>query len=333
MVMIFVVILIAAVTTIIAASVDLGRMAGYKQKQSEREAKWQYCVESGEAFVTEDLVALADTNQNFFKTVNGINLTVAAAPDLSWNYLTSTKVSVTAILDGKTRTTNSYLGKRSTVNPCEFGMYFTNVFSPNSSITIAGDAFLEGSIDASQLSITGDIYSPSATAPTVASQTGSFIGHQSGQTIQLDDATYSSAASITTSGATTLSNPTNASLGLRSQLRYHTGDLTIKGTVTGEITIYVSGSVNLSPITNAPGGFSRLVVICNGDVLLNIGTINAFVIASGRIRSSLKIGTRNVTGSLAATELSGTNQDYIVSFDDYFSTTPFSGYRYWIPGQ
>ena len=55
MVMIFVVILMVAVTTIIAASVDLGRMAAYKQKQSERETKWEYCVESGKSLVVENL--------------------------------------------------------------------------------------------------------------------------------------------------------------------------------------------------------------------------------------------------------------------------------------
>ncbi len=333
MVMIIVVILIAAITTIIAASVDLSRMAVYKQDQAEREANWQYCVESGEAFVVEDLVALADTSQSFSKTVNGISLSVTAAPDIMWNFSTGVKTTVTATLDGKSRTTRVYSGKRSTVNMCQFGIFVTSIFNPNSSISLTGDAFVAGSIAASQLSVTGDLYCPNGTAPTVASLTGQYFGRQPGQNIGLDDAKYLAQDSSPTSGTLTLTNPTGLGSFFHSELRYHTGNLTIKGTMTGEMTLYVNGSATLDKIRVAVSGINRLVVICNGDVTINPGTNDVFVIASGRIRSSGTTGARIINGSLAGDEISNTTSAYAVQFDNYFATNSFGGFRYYIPGQ
>jgi hypothetical protein len=333
MVMIMVVILIGAITTVIAASVDLGRMAVYKQKQAEREVAWQYCVESGKAFVVEDLVALSDTMQSFSKTVNGIALSVSCSPDFSWNSITSTRVTVTGILEGKSRTTREYVGKRSTVNPCHFGVFFTSVFNPNSNITLTGDAFLAGSISASLLSVTGDLYCPSATAPTVASLTGVYVGRQPGQSLVLNEAKYAAEDPTPTSGNLTLNNPSGTASFFHSELRFHSGDLTIKGTTNGELTIYVKGSVTLDRIKNASSGTNRLVVICNGDVTIFPGANDVFVIASGKIRSSSTTGARTISGSLAGMEFSNTVSTYTVNFDDYFVTSGFGGYRYYIPGQ
>ena len=333
MVMIIVVILIAAITTIIAASVDLSRMAVYKQNQAEREAKWQYCVDSGQAFVVEDLVALAGTTQSFSKTVNGINLAVSSAPDLSWNELTSTKLIVTGTIDGKSRTTELYVGKRQTVNPCKFGLFVTTLLEPDSNVVLTGDAYAGVTTDAERLSITGDLYCPNAVVPTIGSLTGSYLGRQPTQSITLDRAAYSAQAAIFTSGNLSLTNPTYIGSGAHSQLRYHTGDLTIQGSTRGEITIFVDGNVTLDNIVNRAGFLGRLVIISTGDVKIEPGTCEAFVIASGKVGDKVRNGARTLNGSLAGGELNKIKHNLTINFDDYFATNALGGFRYWLPGQ
>jgi hypothetical protein len=331
MIMIFVVIMVAAATTIVAASVDLGRMATYKQKQSEREAKWQYCLDSAKALVVEDMVGLVGTSQSFAKSINGVNLTVTSEVDGSWNPVTGGKITTTGTLDGKIRTSLQYVGKRATVQPCQFGMLFTDKFQPDANTILNADIYLPGNLDASGLTITGDIYSPNVSAPIVASQTGSFFGRQPGQHIVLNDSLYAAQATVTTSGTSTLNNPTNLSLGTHSQLRYHTGNLTISGSTLGEITIYVKGSVNIANVRNSIG---RLVVICNGDAQIAKGTSDVFLICNGKVSSSGGGGAgRIVNGSLAGAEFSNTAKDYTVNFDNYFVSNTNGGNRYWIPGQ
>ncbi len=329
MVMIVVVILIAAITTIIAASVDLSRMAVYKQNQAEREAKWQYCVDSGRAFVVEDLVALAGTTQSFSKTVNGIDLTVNASPDGAWNSSTSTQITVTGILNGKSRTTKLYVGNRATVQPCQFGLFFTTIFSPDNDFGVTGDVYMAGTIDARKMTLNGDIYCPATTPPLVAGQTGAYFGRQPGQTITFDKTVYAANATVTTSGNITLNNPTNLSIGARSQLRYHTGNLTIRGTTTGEITIFVDGDVNLDDVTDLLSTLGRLVVISTGKVTFSGNTSDAFVICKDEVHANCKI----INGSISGVEFSKCRKDLVVNYDNYFVANPNGGNRYWLPGQ
>ena len=332
--MIFVVIMIAAATTIIAASVDLGRMAVYKQKQSEREAEWDYCVDSAIAFVVEDLVALADTNQSFAKTVNGVNLSVTAAPDIMWNFSTGVKITVTGAIDGKSRTTRVYSGKRSTVNVCQFGLFFTDAFqAPSTAFNLTGDAYLDGTVDATNLSLTGDLYSPPATMPVVQSITGTYFGRQPGQTITLDNAKYLAEDSSPTSGTLTLNNPTGIGTIFHSELRYHTGNLTIKGRTTGELTLFVDGNVILDTIRDASSGTNRLVVICTGTVTFNPGVNDAFIITAGSVVSAGTPGPRTLNGSLAGSQFPTTTSSFNIVFDNYFVANGFGGFRYYIPGQ
>ena len=332
--MIFVVILIAAATTIIAASVDLGRMAIYKQKQSEREAKWQYCVESSNAFVVEDLIDLVGTTESFSKTINGIDLSISTAPAGGWNSGTSTQMAVTGTIEGKSKTTKQYIGKRATVQAPRFALFFTDKYLPDAAVVTSGDAYLANTIDCSNLNLSGDLYSPYSTQPAVAALSGTFIGRQPGQTIVLDDSAYQAAASITTSGNSTLTNPTNLLSLTTSQLRYHSGALTITGTTTGEITIFVKGSVTIKSPSNAVLGIlGRLVVICDGDVQIDTGTSEVFLICNGKITSTGAGGNRTINGSIAGKELSGTGFKYTVNFDNYFNANSDGGNRYWLPGQ
>ena len=327
--MIIVVILIAAITTIIAASVDLSRMAVYKQSQSEREAKWQYCVESGQAFVVEDLVALADTTQSFAKTVNGINLAVSCSPDSFWNSGTSTLITVTGSLDGKSRTTRDYVGKRTKVNPCQFAMYFTTTFAHTIALNVTGDVYMAGTIDASRLTLAGDLYCPNVTAPILASHTGSYVGRQPGQSIVLDSAKYLAEVISPTSGTLTLNNPTGVGTLIHSDLRHHTGDLTVSGTATGEITIFVNGNVTIDNLVESVLPLGRLVVICKGNVTLLGSRCDVFVICDGDVDWKCDV----VNGSVSGSTFTKSKPGSVMNFDSYFVSTPSSGFRYYIPGQ
>ncbi len=330
--MIFVVIMIAAATTIIAASVDLGRMAAYKQKQSEREAKWDYCVESAKSLVVENLSNYGSTTQSFVQTVNGISLSISAVPAPTWNPTTSTRISITGTLDGQSRTSNILIGKRTYVNPFLFAMYFTSKFNPNHHVFLNSDLFLPSQYDLTYTHLTGDCYTTQTTAPTFNSFTGNFYGRQPVEQFQLNSAVYAANASITTSGASVLNNPTNLISLTHSQLRYHTGNLTISGTVTGEITIFVKGGAYIDNVQLATSILSRLVVICDGDINFESGTCSVFIMGNGKCRMSGSNGNRNITGSVAANELTATNNPWTINYDNYFALFPDAANRYWLPG-
>ncbi|MEI8282852.1 MAG: hypothetical protein WCG75_10640 [Armatimonadota bacterium] len=331
MIMIFVVIMIAAATTIIAASVDLGRMAAYKQKQSEREAKWDYCVESAKSLVVENLTSYGSTTQSFAQTVNGMSLAISAVPAPTWNPTTSTRITVTGTLDGQSRTSAVLVGKRTYVNPFLFAMYFTSIFNPNDVVKLDDDLFLPSIYDVSNTKLTGDCYSTQSTAPAFNSFSGTFYGRQPVEPFYLDDAAYAAAASITTSGASTLNNPTNLISITHSQLRYHTGNLVISGTVTGEITIFVKGGAYMNKVKFA-NALSRLVVICDGDINFEAGDCDAFIMGNGKCRMSGVNGDRKISGSVAANELTATNNFWKITYDNYFALNSDGAFRYWLPG-
>ena len=332
-VMIFVVLMMSAMATILLASVDMGRMAVFKQKQQERDTKWQYCLDSAKAYVIQSLLDTASTTQSLSLTVNGVDLSISCAADSSFGGANGCKITVTGTIDGKPRTSTLSIGKLMTVNPCTFAAYFVTKFQPTGTAALAGDLYYGGTFDGSQLSLTGNVYSTAASAPTIASFPGTFYGRQPTPKIALNDTAYAAAASIITSGSTTLSNPVNLLSLSQSQLRYHTGNLTITGTVTGEMTIFVQGSVvidNVTPLTNI---LSRLVIICDGDIQFAPGTSGVFAVASGKIQLSTSTGTCTVNGSIAGTEFSNTGDAFSVNFDNYFLTTRSGGFRYWLPGQ
>ncbi|MBI1334822.1 MAG: hypothetical protein GC165_18300 [Armatimonadetes bacterium] len=336
MIMIFVSMMLIAITTIIMASVDVGRMAITKQRQIERDGKWQLCLDSAKAYVTANLVSKSTYTQSFNLTVNNITLKVDSALS-TWQTPYGVQTTVKGTLDGKSKTSTLYFGKRATVQPCQFGLFFTSAITPTGSVSNTGDLYYYGSIDGSMLTIGGDVYSPDTTSPTFSSLTGSFIGRQPGFKISLDDTAYANSASVTTSGDTTLTNPSSLLAATQSQLRYHTGNLTIRGTITGEITIFVKGTATIKAVTPLTNILSRLVVICDGDVYLDTGTSGVFVICTGMISSTSSGGNRIVNGSLAGSILKNTDGGngslMTINFDNYFVANTNGGYRYWIPGQ
>lgn len=331
--MIFVVILIAAATTIIASSVDLSRMAAYKQHQSEREANWQYSIESAKAIVTENLTSFGSTTQSFSQTINGMLLTIGASPNDAWNATTGTQISVTGNLEGNSRTSKILIGKRTYVNPFLFGMYFTGKFNPNNYVTLDSDLFLPSIYDITYTRLSGDCYASQATRPTFNTFSGAFYGRQPVEKFQLNDGAYASNATISTVGNITLKNPTNLLSLTSSQLRYHEGNLTITGTVLGEITIFVKGGVYFDNVKVATSVLSRLVVICDGDINFEPGTSYVFAIGNGRCRMSGGTGDRIIFGSIAADELTATNFPWTITYDNSFSVLPNLAARYWLPGQ
>ncbi len=333
MVMIFVVIMVASITTIIAASVDFGRMASYKQHQLEREAKWQYCVDSAKALVTQDLAASSAYTQSISKTLNGVNLSISSAQDSTWNDPNGEKIVTSGTLEGKAKSSTTYMGKRATVQPPQFALFFTNRATPDAAVTSNADIYYNGTFDASKFRVSGDVYSSATTSPTFMLLTGSFIGRQPGLKISLDDNSYYNNASVKTSGTSTLSSPLNLLSLTHSQLRYHTGNLTITGTVTGEITVFVKGNVTIKSVSWLTTLISRLVVICDGNVSIDGGTSYAFIICNGDVTSTDSGSSRTIYGSIAGANFVDTQSTYRVVYDNYFNTNQSGGYRYWLPGQ
>lgn len=331
MIMIFVVLMVACIATVLAACLDLGRMAYQKEAQREREAKWQLCLDSSKALVADTLWTSGTYSQSFSQTVNNVPLTITSALD-SWA-TGGYKISVSGTQAGKSRSAAMYMGKRATVNPLQFGLFLTTTAKPQSVVTSSGDFYYGGSLTASNFQITGNAYGPATSSPSFNLLTGSYIGRQPKFTIKLNDSVYSASASSSTSGSVTVQNPTNLLSLTRSDLRYHNGDLTIKGLVLGEITYYVRGSVTLQAVSLNTSVLSRLVVICNGDVTIANGTVAAFIVTNGRVQANNVSGARVIKGAVGAAELDDLNNNFTITYDNYFETSGTAGYRYWIPGQ
>jgi hypothetical protein len=210
-------------------------------------------------------------------------------------------------------------------------MYFTSKFNPNHHVFLDSDLFLPSVYDLTYTHLNGDCYTPLATAPTFFAFSGNFYGRQPVEKFQLNDAAYADDASISTVGSVVLNNPTNLLSLTHSQLRYHEGNLTISGVVTGEITIFVKGGAYIDNVQYATP-LSRLVVICDGDINFEAGTSNVFIMGNGKCRMSGSNGNRTINGAIAANELTATNNPWTINFDNYFALNSDAASRYWLPG-
>jgi hypothetical protein len=335
--MIFVAFMMVAVTTILAASSDLSRIARVRQAQTEREIKWNLAVESAKALAVEGLSTSMNSPQTFSATVNNIPLTIQSELSSSWSNGNGAKVTVSGTLAGKPRQTDFYLGKRSIPNPAVFGCFVTSFFAPNNfwgdkeTLRIVGDLYCPKRSYLRGVEVSGDLYSSLRAQPTLESLGGSFFGYQPGMSIGLDSAKYSPVADVSTTGDLVLNSPTNSASGTRSKLFYHKGTLTIKGTVTGEITIYVSGNAIIQNPKLATSR-DRLVVIVDGDVEVAKGTSEVFLISNGEATFT-DSGSRTIKGSLACATLKSLSDNITVDFDSYFVNDPVRSAKFRIPGQ
>lgn len=338
--MLFVAVMMVAVTTILAAASDLGRIARVRQAQGEKDLKWDLAVESAKALAAEDLAQSTAFPQQTSITINGIPLTIRTEPSDSWGAGNGAKVTVSGTVASKARLADLYLGKRLTPNPAAFGCLVTSLFAPNKfwedeveTLRIKGDLYCPKMSYLRGVEVQGDLYSALRTQPSLDSLGGKFYGHQPGMSISLDSAKYISDADVSTDGDLVLNNPTNSSNGVRSRLFYHKGSLTIKGTVTGEVTVFVSGNVTLEnpKLANVTGN-DRMVVIVDGDVEIAKGASNVFLICNGEVTFTGK-GNRTITGCLACSTLKSLPDTVTVDFNSYFVNDAVRSAKFRIPGQ
>lgn len=338
--MLFVAVMMVAVTTILAVASDLGRIARVRQAQGEKDLKWDLAVESAKALAAEDLAQSTTFPQQMSVTINGIPLTIRTELSGSWGAGNGAKTTVSGTVAGKSRQVELYLGKRSIPNPAAFGCFVTSLLTPNNfwddevkALRIKGDLYCPKLSYLRGVEVQGDVYSALRTQPSLDSLDGKFYGRQPGMSISLESGKYSPEADVSTTGDLVLNDPTNSSYGVRSKLFYHKGSLTIKGIVTGEVTVFVSGNVTLENPKLATGsGNDRLIVIVDGDVEVAKGASDAFLICNGEITFTGK-GNRTIAGCLACTTLKSLPDSVTVDFDNYFVNDAARSAKFRIPGQ
>ncbi len=331
--MIFVALMLLAATTIITSSVDMSRMARLKLGSLERDAKWNLCLDSAKALIVEALAKTGSTTQNLSTTLNGIPLNIQSRSTSSWGNGQGCQITVTGTQDGQSRTATLYVGERVTVNPAQFACMVTTQLKPGSQGTLKcrGDLYCPVSTTGTGIDARSDVYSPLPASPSFSNLDGHFIGRQPKPAISLSNSKYAAVASTTSSGTITLNSPSGPTSWGNSKVYYHTGNLTISGTVTGRVTVYVAGNVVLSnPSLSTSNGSHRLVVIANGNVTIRSGDSDANVIASGTVTVS---GTANLNGSLACGTLSGLTSNLTINYDGYFEYWSFESDNFRIPGQ
>lgn len=330
--MIFVAVMLLASTTIIATSVDMSRMARIKLASSERDTKWNLCLDSAKALIVESIAKTGSITQNLSATLNGIPLTIQSHSS-SWGSARGCQITVAGTQDGQSRTSTLYIGERVAVNPAQFACMVTSQLRPGNQGTLKclGDLYCPVSTSGIGVDARSDVYSPSATSPSFSNIDGRFIGRQPKPIVTLSNSKYQAVANAFSSGTSTLNNPSGPTSWGNSKVYYHTGNLTIAGTVMGRVTIYVAGNVVLSnPRLSTSNGSHQLVVIANGNVSISSGDSTAHVISSGTVSVT---GTANLNGSLACATISGLTSNLTVNYDGYFEYWSFESDNFRIPGQ
>lgn len=327
--MIFVVVTMAAVGTILLASMDLGRLAYLKVKDSERRIRFQAHLDSIRAEYEEKLYREGVGNYSLTITNNSIRSETAGSLDTSWESPRSYQVQITSTLDRKTKTTTLKMGKRMMVNAAEFSLV-AGQLSTTQKLKLEGDVMIGTPYVASENpDLKGDVYGVATTNSAIDFNQGTYIGNQPKPKIVLTPAAYSAVADVTTSGTVTMNNPSFGLPILSSRTIYHTGNLTLSGTYSGKGTIFVNGSVTIRDL-RAFTGLDHAIIISTGGIVLEGDDITAVMITSGTVTTTSG-STIKIAGSLAGNVVNVTQKIEIVQ-DTFISVNPLLNDFFRIPG-
>ncbi|HLO98314.1 MAG TPA: hypothetical protein VK171_06940 [Fimbriimonas sp.] len=328
-IMIFAVVTMAAVGTILVASMDLGRLAYLKVKYAERKMRFQAHLDSIRAEYEERLYREGVATYTINVSNNRIRSETTGSLDAGWESPKGYQVQITSSYDQKTKSSTLKMGKRVMVNAADFSLVAGQITS-SAEIKLDGDAaFGPIATFGVDLKMKGDIYG-TATSPTaVQFVQGQYIGRQPKPKIVLNAPAYASIADVTTSGTQTMNSPSFGLPLLTSRSYYHTGNLTLSGTYSGKGTLFVNGTVTIRDF-RALTGLDHAIIISTDGIVLEGGSITAVMITSGTVTTTAATKI-SISGSLAGNEVNVTQNLDIVQ-DTFISVNPLLNDFYRIPG-
>ena len=337
-VMIFSVVLMAAITTVIATTLDLARIVELRQHQSEREAKWRFAVDGIQAITQVNTEKLHEYNQQSNISINNIDFDYRVNEDPSQGNKMMVG-TVSGVLEGNSRQETFQFGKRSQINPFWFLLSTTNPFSINRDMkTYDGDLVLRDKVtfysDSNIIgNRTGDVYTSRSNLSSDFNRFNSYLYNQPFVGDPIDLTLYKQTALSVLTGGTVLKNINNARIDTPAALFYVNGDLTVLGTYRGDATYVVAGNLIIDGFRPSDAASDRVVFVVAGDVYMTSATSRCFIYSSGSLmRSGSGSSARILTGAVHCSSLNLPGIPAEFYFDSYFVDEPTKAADYFIPG-
>ncbi len=321
-VLIFCVILMAAVGTIVLTTADLGRTVYRRQALIERDAKFDYALDGLVAVYGRRLEygdVIVPTTEAF--DVGGLNFQVDLANGTGAR---SRFVDLAVSLDipGYSRKRTYALGNRGKVSPTWFALGTTTDFIPTSSMNVTGDVYFAADISlaANSLGIVGDIYAQRTSFGSTPTCSGNRIQTNSLLGVSLDSAAYKSVATSVTSGNQLIKILAFLSIGTFQTLLYNDGDVTFDCQYLGKGTVFVNGNVTIDKLDKTTADNVALVIV-NGNVEIRANNVDAFIICSGNVTYS-GLGNLQLNGGVWASQILTGSTNWTITHNSLFWGDP-----------
>lgn len=292
--MIFAVLLMAAMTTAVVATVWLTSSLSRDERLYEDRIRSRYafdavCEQAAQDY-TAGTLATFPTSRNV--TVNGVVCAMTIS-DNSANIPHSLSISATMSYHNRTFTDTKVVGMRKTPSPFYYALFFSSM-SGGGTISGAlntgssganGDVYFGGpvTLTGTGSTINGDLESTGSISSGTTSITGMSNANVSAVALpSVLASNYSSIANQTVSKASLAGATFTVTTGNYSVIYCSSSGVSISGTFTNKGTVFVNGNVTISGPISVANSSSRVAIVASGNITFtSSGPHNAYFYAAG----------------------------------------------------
>ncbi len=333
----FVVVLIAAATTILVAATSLSTNSLEAQRRREDSTTARYAMDAAVAQIMADSYAgtlLVPSSRTL--TLGGATCSVVIA-DNSANISRTALVTGTTTVGSRTFVESRVVAEAFTAQPFYYTVFVNSGIASASAILTGsngsnGDICSNGSIVLIGGTINGDVDS----GGTVTAPTTTITGTTNANTYAInfpsvDSGTYQAAANRVLSGSLVF----GFTFGSAStyDLVYHSGTLSISGSISGNGTIYCSNDITISADLTYANSASHLVLITPGKINIS-SSVRNFVgyLYCGNQLTLSGVGLKNLLrGNFACSSMTNVSGFY-ATYDPFIWNSPSEAVKLHIPG-
>jgi hypothetical protein len=292
--MVFAVVLIAAMTTTVVATVWLTSSLSKDERLYEDQLRCRYAFEGVCEQAAQDYTAgtLAVFPANRTVTVNGVSC-VTSISDNSANIPHT--MSATMTYHNRTRTDTKVVGMRKAPSPFYYAL-FVNSMSGGGTLSAAlntgssganGDVYFGGavSLTGTGSTINGDLESTGSIMSGSSSVTGMTTPGASAITFPTVSATnYSTIANQTVTKSSLAGATFATTTGAYSVTYCSSSGISISGTFTGKGTVFINGNATISGPISVANSSSRVAIIASGSLTFtSSGPHSAYFYSGGNV--------------------------------------------------
>jgi hypothetical protein len=333
-------ILVAAITTVIAADITLTTAGLRFQSSAERQRQAAYAFEGAVVQVVEDFYdddITVPCSKSY--TVGDLTCAVTVA-DNSANVVRTLKIDGQVAVKGKTYSYSRVVGARHDPSPFAYALavdkgldttqkLITGTGGSKGDVYSGADLLLHSSTN----TLNGDAECVKTFHGPYTTVTGDTIEGASAlkfPKVKKDD--YKAAADVTYTFAS-MNGYSFGSGGAYYPLIYCDSSLFIKGTFSGKGTIFVHGNVTIYASTYYADSNSEVAIICDGDLFFETIVVSAvgYLFAPGNTISQGPMGVNVTRGSIVTGNLYW-NGTMNVVHDPAVWDSPTEGKKLRLPG-